>query len=100
MFPPETGRVTIVRDFKKVLVAFGTRPEAIKLAPVIRALGQDDRFEVYTCSTGQHRDMVRPVCDFFDIAIDHDLDVMAPGQSLDHVTTSILRRMPEVLRGV
>ena len=89
-----------MRDFKKVLVAFGTRPEAIKLAPVIRALGQDDRFEVYTCSTGQHREMVRPVCDFFDIPVDHDLDVMRPGQSLDHIATTILRRMPSVLEEV
>lgn len=81
---------------RKVLVVLGTRPEAIKLAPVILALRQHPGFEVVTCSTGQHGDMVTPVCDFFDIAIDHDLQVMAPGQSLDHVATSILRKLPDV----
>ncbi|WP_265562232.1 non-hydrolyzing UDP-N-acetylglucosamine 2-epimerase [Sphingomicrobium arenosum] len=81
---------------RKILVVFGTRPEAIKLAPVILALGADPRFEVATCSSGQHRDMIQPVCDLFGIAIDHDLGVMRPGQSLDHVTAAILDKLPAV----
>lgn len=85
---------------KKVLVIFGTRPEAIKLAPVVLALGKDDRFEVSTCSTGQHRDMVKPVCEFFGIVPDHDLEVMQPGQTIDHVTSAILNRLPAVLASV
>lgn len=83
---------------RRILIVFGTRPEAIKLAPVIMALKQDERFEVVTCSTGQHAHMVQPVCSFFNVAIDHDLAVMEEGQSLHHVTSAILRRFPDVLR--
>jgi UDP-N-acetylglucosamine 2-epimerase (non-hydrolysing) len=81
---------------RRILVVFGTRPEAIKLAPVILALKQDGRFEVTTCSTGQHAHMVAPVCSFFDVAIDHDLAVMQDGQSLHHITSAILCRLPDV----
>lgn len=85
---------------KTVLVVIGTRPEAIKLAPVVLALKTDPRFDVVTCSTGQHRDMVAPVCDFFGIVPDHDLNVMQPGQTIDHVTSAILDRLPAVLASV
>ena len=83
---------------RKVLVVFGTRPEAIKLAPVVLALRQNDAFEVVTCSTGQHADMITPVCNFFDVSIDHDLAVMAPGQTLDHVASAIIQKLPQVLQ--
>lgn len=85
---------------KTILVIFGTRPEAIKLAPVVLALGGDPRFDVVTCSTGQHRDMVAPVCGFFGITPDYDLEVMQPGQTVDHVTSTILDRLPPVLAAV
>lgn len=84
----------------KVLVLFGTRPEAIKLAPVVLALKDSGAFEVVTCSTGQHANMVKPVCEFFGVDIDFDLDVMQPRQTLDHVATAILNRLPEVLHEV
>lgn len=81
---------------RKALIVFGTRPEAIKLAPVVRELGSSREFDTVVCSTGQHREMVRPVCDLFDLRIDHDLDIMQPGQSIDHVTTAVLKQLPAV----
>jgi UDP-N-acetylglucosamine 2-epimerase len=86
----------MVRSLRNVLVVFGTRPEAIKLAPVVTALQEDGRFNVTVCSSGQHRDMVRPVCDLFGITIDHDLDVMQPGQTIDYITAAILQKLPAV----
>ena len=83
-------------DHQNILLVFGTRPEAIKLAPVALALDADPRFKVSICSTGQHRDMVSPVCDLFGLQLDHDLDIMVPGQTIDHVTTATLSRLPEV----
>ena len=90
----------MIKANKRVLVVFGTRPEAIKLAPLILALQQDSRFEVVTCSTGQHRDMVAPVCKFFEIEPDYDLDVMEPAQTLDHVAHAVLSKLPAVLHSV
>ncbi len=81
---------------KRVLVVFGTRPEAIKLSPVVLALREDVRFDVTVCSTGQHGQLVAPVCDFFGVMPDFDLDIMEPGQTIDHVTKAILRRLPDV----
>lgn len=81
---------------RKVLVVMGTRPEAIKLAPVVRALQTDARFKVVTCISGQHRDMVRPICELFGVLIDHDLDVMTAGQSLDSLTARIVEALPPV----
>lgn len=83
-------------DHQNILLVFGTRPEAIKLAPVALALDADPRFNVSICSTGQHRDMVSPVCELFGLQVDHDLDLMVPGQTIDHVTTATLSRLPEV----
>src|SRR5207253_4163372 len=65
----------------RVLVVLGTRPEAIKLAPVVRA-ARAAGLDVQVCVTGQHREMLRPVLELFDIAPDHDLDLMTPGQTL------------------
>lgn len=81
---------------RKILVIMGTRPEAIKLAPVIRALRANPLVSVVTCTSGQHRDMVRPVCDLFDVAIDHDLDVMSAGQTLDRLTARIIEALPHI----
>ena len=74
----------------------GTRPEAIKLAPVIRALDADPAVRVVTCASGQHRDMVRPVCDLFGVRIDHDLAVMTAGQTLDSLTARIVEALPPI----
>ena len=73
-----------------VLLVFGTRPEAIKMAPVHRALARDDRFRVRVCVTAQHREMLDQVLTLFSIEPTFDLDLMRPGQDLTSVTTSAL----------
>jgi len=86
---------------EKVLFAFGTRPEAIKLAPVIKELEQyPDDFEVFVLVTAQHRVMLDQVLDFFGIKSDFDLDVMRPGQSLTDVTKRTLVGLEKVLKWV
>jgi len=80
----------------KTLCVFGTRPEAIKMAPLVKALGADERFESRLCVTGQHREMLDQVLSLFELTPDHDLDIMKPGQDLTSVTCAIL----EGLRGV
>ena len=74
----------------KLLIVLGTRPEAIKLGPLIEKARRDPRFEVQVCSTGQHREMLLPVFDFFEIRPDVDFQIMKPGQALADVTSSIL----------
>lgn len=81
-----------------VLFSFGTRPEAIKLAPVIKHLQSlPDRFRVSVCLTSQHRELLRQVTDFFGIREDVDLDVMVHNQTLEHVTAAVLMKMRQVL---
>lgn len=81
----------------KVLSVFGTRPEAIKMAPVVKALEADDRFDAITCVTAQHREMLDQVLDLFAIRPDYDLDIMSPGQSLFDITANILQGFEKVL---
>lgn len=84
---------------KKVLLAFGTRPEAIKMAPVYHALkARDDAFDVICCVTAQHRHMLDQVLETFEIVPDVDLDLMRAGQDLTDVTSAVLLGMREVLR--
>jgi UDP-N-acetylglucosamine 2-epimerase (non-hydrolysing) len=85
---------------QKVLLTFGTRPEAIKMAPLVQRLRHDPDFECHVCVTGQHREMLDQVLDLFAIAPDFDLNVMKPGQDLYDVTTSILSGMRGVLERV
>lgn len=82
----------------KVLFVFGTRPEAIKLAPLIAELRRDPAFTVRICVTGQHREMLAQVLRLFDITPDVDLDVMRPGQELSQIAAAILEKLPAVLR--
>ncbi|MBE2233730.1 MAG: UDP-N-acetylglucosamine 2-epimerase (non-hydrolyzing) [Anaerolinea sp.] len=83
---------------KRVLVIFGTRPEAIKMAPVVRALQQyPDRFTVRTCATAQHREMLDQVLDVFGISPDIDLDLMQPDQSLSGLAAKVLATLDSVL---
>lgn len=84
----------------KILVVFGTRPEAIKLFPVIRSLKQHSEFQVTVCVTGQHRQMLDQVLQIARIEPDFDLDVMRANQSLPQVTTRILNGLDEVLAEV
>jgi UDP-N-acetylglucosamine 2-epimerase (non-hydrolysing) len=83
---------------KKVLFVLGTRPEAVKLSPLIRLAKSDSRFEVLVCSTGQHREMLKPVFELFGIKPDFDFQIMRPGQTLHSVTTGILEGMKDVLQ--
>lgn len=80
----------------KTLCVFGTRPEAIKMAPLALALASDDRFDAKVCVTGQHREMLDQVLDLFAIKPDFDLNIMKPGQDLTDVSTAILQGMKEV----
>lgn len=82
----------------KVLSVFGTRPEAIKMAPLVRALCRDQRFESRVCVTAQHRQMLDSVLDLFAICPDYDLDVMREGQTLTDVTVRMLTGLADVLR--
>lgn len=82
----------------KVLAVLGTRPEAIKLAPVIARLRSDRRFRVRVCATAQHRQMLDQALDAFAITPDIDLDLMRSGQEPDDVTAAVLRAMRPVLR--
>lgn len=76
---------------------FGTRPEAIKMAPLCVALAKDPRFEMQLCVTAQHREMLDQVLDLFGLVPDHDLDIMRPSQDLTDVTCAILQGMRGVL---
>lgn len=81
-----------------VLSVFGTRPEAVKMAPVVRALDCDPRFQSVVCVTAQHREMLDEVLDFFRIRPQYDLDVMRPNQTLADVTTLVLQGLQAPLR--
>jgi len=84
---------------KKILLIFGTRPEAIKLCPVIRSLREHpSNFEVKVCVTAQHREMLDQVLEAFQVKPDHDLDLMLPGQTLYQSTSRILAGLEPVLR--
>ena len=85
----------------RVLSVFGTRPEAIKMAPVVRALkGHPDAFESMVCVSAQHREMLDQVLGVFQLKADFDLDLMTPGQSPADVVARLLERMPRLLREV
>lgn len=81
----------------KIMSVFGTRPEAIKMAPVVKALAAEPEFDSKVVVTAQHREMLDQVLDLFSIRPDYDLDVMAAGQSLTQITCRILIRLDEVL---
>lgn len=82
---------------KHILVVFGTRPEAIKLAPFVLQAKKDARFKTYVCSTGQHREMLKPLLNFFEITPDYDLDLMKPGQTLVDISIGVMKGMHEIL---
>ena len=84
---------------KKVMLVFGTRPEAIKMAPLVKEFQkQPERVETVVCVTGQHREMLDQVLDIFDICPDYDLNIMKQGQDLYDVTTRVLIGMRDVLK--
>ena len=81
----------------KVLTVFGTRPEAIKMAPLVHALAKDPHFEAKVCVTAQHREMLDQVLKLFSIAPECDLNIMQPGQGLTEITCRILEGLKPVL---
>lgn len=83
---------------KTVLAVFGTRPEAIKMAPVVKALQNESTISVKVCVTAQHRQMLDQVLSLFDIKPEHDLDIMKPGQDLFDITSNVLLGLKEVFR--
>ena len=86
---------------KKVMLVFGTRPEAIKMAPLVKEFQkQKERIETVVCVTGQHREMLDQVLEIFDIKPDYDLNIMKQGQDLYDVTARVLTGMREVLKEV
>lgn len=86
---------------KKVMLVFGTRPEAIKMAPLVKEFQKyPDKFETIVCVTGQHRQMLDQVLQLFEIIPDYDLDIMKPGQDLYDITSRILLGMRDVLNQV
>jgi len=85
---------------KRILSIFGTRPEAIKMAPLVNALAADDRFKAFVCVTAQHRQMLDQVLNLFSITPQFDLDIMQPGQSLQMIMANILNGLQPVLEEV
>ncbi|SHG36114.1 non-hydrolyzing UDP-N-acetylglucosamine 2-epimerase [Flagellimonas flava] len=82
---------------KKNLIIFGTRPEAIKMAPLVKAFKKTDTFDTRVCVTAQHREMLDQVLDFFEITPDYDLDLMKPGQNLYGLTATIITNLQPIL---
>ena len=82
---------------KKVLLVFGTRPEAIKMAPLVKAFEKEETIESKVCVTAQHREMLDQVLEMFDITPDYDLNLMKPGQDLFDVTSNVLLGLKNVL---
>ncbi|MBR3329553.1 UDP-N-acetylglucosamine 2-epimerase (non-hydrolyzing) [Candidatus Saccharibacteria bacterium] len=81
----------------KILSIFGTRPEAIKMAPVVKELESRDGIEPVVCVTAQHRGMLDQVLEVFKIKPDYDLNIMKPGQTLTHITAEVLKGIEEVI---
>ncbi|HGM3950991.1 TPA: non-hydrolyzing UDP-N-acetylglucosamine 2-epimerase [Clostridioides difficile] len=81
----------------KVMTVFGTRPEAIKVAPLIKELEKRENINSIVCVTAQHREMLDQVIETFNINVDYDLDIMEKGQSLNDITCKILNKLPLIL---
>ncbi|HZT96488.1 MAG TPA: UDP-N-acetylglucosamine 2-epimerase (non-hydrolyzing) [Chloroflexota bacterium] len=85
---------------RRILLTFGTRPEAVKMAPVVRALRESSTLEPVVCLTGQHREMVEQILPLFEVRSDFDLDVMSHNQTPSDVAAAIFRELPAVLATV
>ena len=81
------------KTIKRVPVVFGTRPEVIKMAPLVHALVDSGQFDIKICVTAQHREMLDQVLDLFEIKPDFDLDIMSSDQTLSDVTSRVLNGM-------
>jgi len=83
---------------KKVMLIFGTRPEAIKMAPLIKEIEGNENLQCITCVTGQHREMLDQVLNIFDIRPDYDLDIMTKSQTLSSITHTLLPKLDTVIK--
>jgi UDP-N-acetylglucosamine 2-epimerase (non-hydrolysing) len=90
----------IFHNKKNIMVIVGTRPEAIKLAPVINALKKSQKFDIAVCATGQHTDMMFPIFDWFGISRDYTLDVMRHQQPLSHLAGKLLSGLHDIMEEV
>src|SRR5436190_10391966 len=91
LLPPVAGRRGARRPPKRVLCIVGTRPEVVKMAPVIRALRAAPGLKVSVLSSGQHRDLLAPLMDWFELELDADLEVMTQNQSLAELTARLMQ---------
>jgi UDP-N-acetylglucosamine 2-epimerase (non-hydrolysing) len=82
---------------KKIAFIFGTRPEAIKLAPVIKIFEKDDKFQLVVCITSQHSEMLKQAMDIFSLKYDYDLNIMQPSQDLFYITSEVIEKVKTVL---
>ena len=82
----------------KVMSVFGTRPETIKMAPLVQELKDREEFESLVCVTAQHRQMLDQVLEAFSIRPDYDLDIMQPGQTLSDITARVLKGLEGVIQ--
>lgn len=82
---------------KKIMVVFGTRPEAIKMCPLVKALKREKEFQIVVCVTGQHREMLEQVLQIFEVLPDYNLDIMEPDQTLKEVTEKVLSGIDVIL---
>ena len=90
-----------MKDKQKILLVFGTRPEAIKMCPLVKEFQKhQEAFETKVCVTGQHREMLDQVLNIFDVNPDYDLNIMKQGQDLYDVTSRVLTGMRDVLKEV
>jgi len=88
----------VLKKMRKILIVFGTRPEAIKMAPVVKEfIKHRDVFETRVCVTAQHREMLDQVLDLFDIKPEYDLNIMKPGQDLFDITSNVLSGIKSVI---
>lgn len=93
-----SSSVEIDKGRFRILSVFGTRPEAIKMAPLVRKLAEDGTFDARICVTGQHRQMLDQVLDLFEVQPEFDLDIMRPGQTLNDITTGVLTGLEPILK--
>ena len=84
----------------KILSVFGTRPDAIKMCPLVKLLGSDSRFESVVCVSAQHREMLDQVLEIFDVHPDYDLNIMKPSQTLFQISAALIPGFGDVLEEV
>ena len=82
----------------KVMTIFGTRPEAIKMAPLVKELEKRNEIESIVCVTAQHREMLDQVLEVFNIKPDYDLNIMKQGQTLSQITSRVLMGLEEIMK--